>query len=180
MSIDHRQANRQLIVRRLSARSIRGVVEYGNFVVPCALGRSGTRALKTEGDGATPRGVFALGTVFFNPRAGRRFAGRLPTRPLSPKDGWCDAVEDGNYNRPVKLPYRARAERMWRDDGLYDVVVVVDYNMRPRVRGRGSAIFIHVARDGFLPTEGCVALKRDALRRLAPHFSSRTRLVTRV
>lgn len=85
---------------------------------------------------------------------------------LVPGMGWCDAPSDPNYNRQVRYPYRASAEALWRDDGLYDLVAVLDYNVRPRVRGRGSAIFMHVARPGYLPTEGCIALRKDHLRRL--------------
>ena len=87
-------------------------------------------------------------------------------RAIRPRDGWCDAPADRNYNRPVRHPYPASAERLWRADGLYDVVVVLGYNDRPRVRGRGSAIFMHVARPGYAPTEGCIALARPHLLRV--------------
>lgn len=87
----------------------------------------------------------------------------LPVRAMGRRDGWCDAPSDRNYNRPVRLPYRASAEEMWRSDGLYDIVVVLDHNTRPRIRNAGSAIFMHVARPGFEPTAGCVALNRAAL-----------------
>jgi L,D-peptidoglycan transpeptidase YkuD (ErfK/YbiS/YcfS/YnhG family) len=90
-------------------------------------------------------------------------------RRLHPLDGWCDAAGDGNYNRCVRHPYSASAEALWRSDGLYDVIVVLGYNRRPRIKGRGSAIFMHVARPGFQPTEGCIALRRaDLVRLLAP------------
>jgi L,D-peptidoglycan transpeptidase YkuD (ErfK/YbiS/YcfS/YnhG family) len=78
-------------------------------------------------------------------------------------DGWCDAPGDRNYNRPVRHPYPASAERLWREDELYDVLVVLGHNQRPRLRGGGSAIFMHVARPGYLPTEGCIALERGHL-----------------
>jgi L,D-peptidoglycan transpeptidase YkuD (ErfK/YbiS/YcfS/YnhG family) len=87
----------------------------------------------------------------------------LPVAVISPADGWCDAIADRNYNRRVRHPYPASAEALWRSDGLYDVVVVLDCNRRPRIRGRGSAIFMHVARPGFEPTEGCIALRRADL-----------------
>ena len=90
----------------------------------------------------------------------------LPARPVRPDQGWCDAAGDRNYNRPVRHPYPASAERLWRHDALYDLVVVLGYNDRPRVHGRGSAIFLHVAQPGYAPTEGCVALRRDHLVRL--------------
>jgi L,D-peptidoglycan transpeptidase YkuD (ErfK/YbiS/YcfS/YnhG family) len=90
----------------------------------------------------------------------------LPVRAIGRSDGWCDAPGDRNYNRPVRQPYPASAEPLWRGDELYDLVVVLDYNLRPRVRGRGSAIFMHVARPGYRPTEGCIALRRDHLQLL--------------
>src|SRR5262249_38999734 len=96
----------------------------------------------------------------------RRPATGLPVRQIRPDDGWCDAPKDGNYNRPVRHPYPASAERLWRTDGLYDVVVVLDHNQRPRVRGGGSAIFMHIAHPRYTPTEGCIALKREHLLRL--------------
>jgi L,D-peptidoglycan transpeptidase YkuD (ErfK/YbiS/YcfS/YnhG family) len=96
----------------------------------------------------------------------------LPLRPIHVDDGWCDAPDDRNYNRRVRLPYPASAENLWRSDNLYDVVVVLDYNLRPRTRGRGSAIFMHLARADYAPTAGCIALRRShlllMLSRLAP------------
>lgn len=97
-------------------------------------------------------------------------------RPLRPQDGWCDAVGDRNYNRPVRHPYPASAERLWREDGLYDVIVVLDHNARPRVQGAGSAIFMHLARPQYTPTEGCIALARRDMLRLLPRLGRRSRL----
>ena len=119
---------------------------------------------KREGDGATPRGRFVIRHAYYRPDTAGRIGSALRLVPLHPAMGWCDAPGDRNYNRPVRLPYPASAERLWRDDGLYDVVIVLGHNDRPRVRGHGSAIFMHVARPGFLPTEGCIALKREHLR----------------
>lgn len=153
----------QLIVRRLSSRDRAGLLECGPIRLPCALGRGGTRVLKREGDGATPWGRFGLKTVYFNSLAVRRPVTALAVQPIGVDDGWCDASSDRNYNRPVRHPYPASAERLWRGDGLYDLVVVLDYNIRPRARHRGSAIFMHVARPGFEPTEGCIALRRRDL-----------------
>lgn len=169
---------RNFIVRRLSGSATRGVLEFGPFRVQCALGSGGIRALKREGDGATPRGALALKTVIYNPSRGRRPVTALPVNQIRIGDGWCDDACDRNYNRAVRHPYPASAEHLWREDGLYDVVVVLDYNMLPRVRGRGSAIFMHVARPEFRPTEGCIALKRDDLTRLLRWANRRTRVVT--
>ena len=119
--------HRQLFVRALSARATRGWLCLGGLTVPCALGRSGRTALKREGDGATPTGIFHLKRVFFRGDRAPRPRTALPTGVLKPCDGWCDAAGDRNYNRPVRHPYPASAEAMWRQDGLYDVVVVLDY-----------------------------------------------------
>jgi len=155
-----------VMLRVQSRAATRGVLQWGAISLPCALGRGGIRAAKREGDGGTPRGRWRLRLVFYRADRGRRPHTMLPVKSLAPHDGWCDAAADRNYNRPVRHPYPASAEAMWRSDGLYDIVVVLDYNERPRVRGKGSAIFIHVARPGFLPTEGCVALRARDLRKL--------------
>jgi L,D-peptidoglycan transpeptidase YkuD (ErfK/YbiS/YcfS/YnhG family) len=104
--------------------------------------------------------------VLYRPDRTPRPPTRLPVRPIRPDDGWCDAPADRNYNRPVRHPYPVSAERLWRDDELYDLVVVLSHNTRPRVRGAGSAVFMHVAGAGFRPTEGCIALRRPHLVRL--------------
>ena len=150
----------------LSAASPRGIVKLGGLTFACALGRSGRKARKREGDGATPIGLWRLVRVLYRADRVRRPATRLPVRRLSPHDGWCDAPADRNYNRPVRHPYPASAEWLWREDGLYDLIVVLSHNARPRVRGGGSAVFMHVARPGYAPTEGCIALRRDHLLRL--------------
>jgi L,D-peptidoglycan transpeptidase YkuD (ErfK/YbiS/YcfS/YnhG family) len=141
-------------------------VSLGGLTFACALGRGGRSARKREGDGATPIGRWRLLCVLYRPDRVRRPVTALPVRRLSPADGWCDAPADRNYNRPVRHPYPASAERLWREDGLYDLIVVLSHNTRPRVRGAGSAVFMHVARPGYPPTEGCIALRRDHLQRL--------------
>jgi L,D-peptidoglycan transpeptidase YkuD (ErfK/YbiS/YcfS/YnhG family) len=131
--------------------------------LPCALGRSGRRTRKREGDGATPTGRWRLLYVLYRPDRIVRPATSVPVKPIRRSDGWCDAPADPNYNRPVRLPYAASAESLWRVDGLYDLVIVLSHNGVPRVRGGGSAIFIHLVRPGYRPTEGCIALSRPHL-----------------
>lgn len=155
----------ELRVLTLSPAARRGVLCAGWLKVPCAIGRGGIRALKREGDGASPRGTWAFRSGYYRADRIRRPETRLLTRPIKPEDGWCDAPGDGNYNRPVRHPYRASAEYLWRADGLYDLVLVLGYNDIPRTKGKGSAIFMHIARPDFAPTEGCVALSlRDLLK----------------
>jgi len=131
-----------------------------------ALGRGGVRAHKEEGDGATPAGILPLRRVLY--RADRLAVPRVPgtgvpREPIAPDDGWCDDAGHPDYNRAVRLPHPARHEALWRNDGLYDVVGALGWNDAPVVRGRGSAIFLHVATPDFRPTEGCVALQLQDL-----------------
>ncbi len=160
------QPGPQLAVRGLSAGAQRGILTCDGLRYPCALGRSGRRAEKREGDGATPIGRYELREVFYRRDRLMRPRTLLPIRALDPSDGWCDDRHDRNYNRRVRHPYPASAERLWRADHLYDLVVVIGYNDRPRDKGRGSAIFMHVAGVGLTPTGGCVALRLPHLLRL--------------
>ena len=138
--------------------------------VRCALGKGGVidGDDKREGDGCTPAGLWPIRRVVYRPDRGPRPPTRLPVAALARNDGWCDAPADRNYNRPVKLPYPASAEKMWRADELYDIVLILGYNDAPVRPGRGSAIFLHCARPSFSSTAGCVALaKAEVLKLLA-------------
>lgn len=168
---------RHIVIHTLSRRSATGLLICGNFRFRCALGRAGARAAKHEGDGASPRGTYAVREIYYRGDKLLRPHAALPLRPLRPSDGWCDAVGDRNYNRRVSHPYPASAEKLWRPDGLYDLIVVLGYNDRPRVQGRGSAIFMHVAKPGYPPTEGCVALRRPDLEKLLRVVGPRTRII---
>ena len=130
----------------------------------CALGRSGISAEKREGDGATPLGVLALRRVFYRADRGPRPGAAVPVEPLAPSDGWCDDPADAAYNQPVTLPFAAGHEQLWRPDAVYDIIGVLGWNDAPVRRGLGSAIFLHLARPDFAPTEGCVALALADLR----------------
>jgi L,D-peptidoglycan transpeptidase YkuD (ErfK/YbiS/YcfS/YnhG family) len=149
-----------------ASSAARGVLVAGGMRVPCALGRAGITQDKREGDGATPAGTHGLVGVLYRPDRLRRPVTRLPVAPIRRDDGWCDDPADRRYNRPVRLPYAASHERLWRDDHLYDVLVILNYNLARPVPGRGSAIFLHLAAPGFAPTAGCVAVGVEAIRRL--------------
>ncbi len=135
-----------------------GTLSWPGGRVRCALGKAGIRTDKREGDGATPAGVWPLRRVLYRPDRGAAPRTALPITVITAQDGWCDDPVDPLYNRPVPLPYPARHERLWREDGLYDVLVVLGHNDDPVTPNRGSAIFLHVARPDYGPTEGCVAL----------------------
>ena len=124
----------------------------------CALGRAGVRADKREGDGATPTGAFPLRRALYRADRAARPETGLAVVKIDPLDGWCDAPEDANYNRPVRLPYPASCEKLWRDDRLYDICVVLGHNDAPPEPELGSCIFFHLAHEDYRPTEGCVAV----------------------
>ncbi|MFG1461477.1 L,D-transpeptidase family protein [Xanthobacter sp. DSM 24535] len=164
-------------VRRLPGTPHRGILTLAGLAIPVALGRAGIGFDKREGDGRTPAGRWRIERVLYRPDRRPRPMTLLPAKPIAPTDGWCDDPQDRRYNRPVHLPISVSHERMARDDALYDLVLVLDHNTRPRVKGRGSAVFIHAARPGFLPTEGCVALRPADLRRLAARLKPNARLI---
>lgn len=166
-----------LIVRPLARDRTKGILTCGAITVPCALGRSGVIARKREGDGATPLGVFGLLSVSYRADRGRRPATVLTIQSLAPDMGWCDDPRHPRYNSPVDLPFDASHEKMWRDDRLYDIVVVLDCNMSPPVKGRGSAIFFHIAREDYRPTEGCIAVSPTHMRLILSQVAPGCRMV---
>ncbi|PKQ05029.1 MAG: hypothetical protein CVT72_10740 [Alphaproteobacteria bacterium HGW-Alphaproteobacteria-11] len=153
------------------------IVDGLDFV--CALGRAGLVGDKREGDGGTPLGIFPLRELRYRPDRLPAPATGLPAQPTTPEDGWCDAPQDPAYNRPVRLPYPSSAETMWRDDHLYDLVIVLGHNDDPPRPGAGSAIFFHLAneKNGILqPTEGCIALRLPDMLKVLSRCTPRTRM----
>jgi L,D-peptidoglycan transpeptidase YkuD (ErfK/YbiS/YcfS/YnhG family) len=151
------------VVRRAPGDARRALVALAHGVRPAALGRGGIRALKREGDGGTPLGRFAVRQVLYRADRIARPRTKLPVRAIRADDGWCEDPADRNYNRLVTLAPPSRADRLTRADHLYDLIIVLGYNDRPRIRGKGSAIFVHLARPGYAPTAGCIALSRHDL-----------------
>ncbi len=138
----------------------------GARTLRCALGKGGITLAshKREGDGATPLGRYPLRRVLYRADRVERPVTDLPVREIREDDGWCDAPEDPAYNRPVRRPYAASHEELWREDGLYDLILVLGHNDDPPVPGLGSAIFLHCKRGDYEPTQGCVALDPDDVR----------------
>jgi L,D-peptidoglycan transpeptidase YkuD (ErfK/YbiS/YcfS/YnhG family) len=166
-----------ILVRARPGDRRRGVLLTGPLALPVALGRGGIRANKREGDGGTPRGRFRLRRLWWRADRTQPPPTLLPRRRIRPADGWCEDPYDRRYNQPISLPANHSGDRLWRTDHLYDLIIELDHNSRPRIAGRGSAVFLHVARPGFAPTAGCVALKGDALRRLLERVGPQTRIV---
>jgi L,D-peptidoglycan transpeptidase YkuD (ErfK/YbiS/YcfS/YnhG family) len=141
----------------------KGLLTWPGGSTRAACGMAGVRADKREGDQASPEGAFPLLRAFYRPDRLAVPKTALPLAPLQPNQGWVDDPADPAYNTLVTLPYPASAEALWRDDGLYDLIVVIGYNTAPIVPGKGSAIFLHVARPDFSGTAGCIAIAREAL-----------------
>ncbi len=155
----------------------RGLLRIGALTLHCAMGRSGVITAKREGDGGTPHAVLHPVAVYFRADRWRDRAFALPSRPIAQLDGWCDDVGSHRYNQRIQLPSGLSHENLWRSDRLYDIVIETDWNRRPAIRGRGSAIFIHLVRPNFSPTEGCIALDKKGMRLLLPLLHRRTRLI---
>lgn len=167
----------RVAVRRGAGAPTTGWLTAGPLALPVALGRGGVKANKREGDGATPRGTFHPLRLWWRADKHARPPTLLPARRIGADDAWCEDPADRRYNQPVKLALGSHGDRLRRADALYDFIVELDHNTRPRVKGRGSAVFIHAAKPGFAPTAGCIALEIGALRRLLARLSPRTQIV---
>ncbi|MCX7346815.1 MAG: L,D-transpeptidase family protein [Alphaproteobacteria bacterium] len=163
--------------RGISLRATRGLLQLGGLSVPCSFGRAGRRHLKREGDGATPIGRWQLRRLFYRSDRMLPPVGPAPARPLRDSHGWCERVGDRNYNRLVQLPYPTAHETMKREDQLYDIVVELSHNERPRVQGHGSAVFFHLRRPDGGPTAGCIAVSLADMRRILARCGPKTRIV---
>jgi L,D-peptidoglycan transpeptidase YkuD (ErfK/YbiS/YcfS/YnhG family) len=170
---------RRLSLIRVRARPggrSRGVLLAGNRAIPVVIGRAGIRANKFEGDGATPRGRFRLVRLWWRTDRNKRPPTLLPVRRIEPDLAWCEDTDSRRYNRPFRRLAEEPGDRLWRDDHLYDFIIEIDHNTRPRVSRRGSAVFVHVARPERTPTAGCVALGAAALHRLLAGLGPKTRI----
>ena len=155
-----------ITVARAPGARARGILRYRGKTLPVALGRGGIAANKTEGDGTTPYGCFHPLRVWWRADRMTRPRTSLPVRRIAQGDAWCEDPDDRRYNRPFAMAKDAKGDRLRRDDHLYDLFIEIDHNTRPRVANRGSAVFIHLAREGLKPTAGCIAMPLADLRRL--------------
>lgn len=152
-------------------------LRFGGHLFPCTIGRGGLTDTKREGDGATPRGVHRIVGMLYRPDRMAKPADWA--KPIFPGDLWSDDPRHADYNMMVRAPYPFSHEHLRRSDPLYDLLLITDWNWPHAVAGRGSAIFIHQWRRPGFPTEGCIALRRDHLRAIAPRIRLETRLIVR-
>ena len=173
----HRISLSRIEVRARPGDRRRGWMNAGPLRITVALGRAGIKANKREGDGATPAGRFRPVRLWWRDDRGPRPQTLLPVRRIGRNDAWCEDPENRHYNRPFQRAANQPGDRLRRDDALYDLIVEIDHNTRPRIAGRGSAVFIHVARPAFAPTAGCVALRSRDLQRLLSRLNSKTSIL---
>jgi L,D-peptidoglycan transpeptidase YkuD (ErfK/YbiS/YcfS/YnhG family) len=166
-----------IFVRSRPGQRSQGWLTAGGLRIAVTLGRSGILASKREGDRGTPAGTFRPVRLWWRADRLPRPRTPLPVRPIRPQDAWCEDPADRRYNRPIGMRPGAAGDRLWRTDHLYDLIVEIDHNTRPRVAGRGSAVFLHVARPDRGSTAGCIAMTVPLLRHLLARISSKTRIV---
>ncbi len=164
-------------VRRRAGEPTKGVLLLDGQPIPVALGRGGLIANKFEGDGGTPIGTFKPLRLWWRKDRHVRPRTNLPIRIIGANDGWCEDPTSRHYNRPVRLSPGSTADRLKRDDHLYDFIIEIDHNARPRIAKRGSAVFLHLARPAFAPTAGCIAMTRASMLQLLARLGPRTRIV---
>ena len=140
----------------------------------CSIGCNGLSKNKIEGDGCTPVGNFKINKILYRPDKINNYKFNLDSEIIEKKDGWCDDVNSDLYNQKIVFPFKMSAENLYRDDDLYDIVCIIDYNLKPIIKGRGSAIFLHVASDNYSPTQGCIAVKKDELIKIAVNLEKKS------
>lgn len=164
-------------IRAAAGDPRRGWLAAGGRTIPVALGRGGIIANKREGDGGTPRGTFRPRRLWWRADRHPRPKTFLPIRAIRPEDAWCEDPGSRHYNRPIGLGRNHRGDRLKRDDHLYDFIVEIDHNTSPRIAGHGSAVFIHLARESFAPTAGCVSMTKSAMLHLLRRLGPQTKIV---
>jgi L,D-peptidoglycan transpeptidase YkuD (ErfK/YbiS/YcfS/YnhG family) len=164
-------------IRTAAGDNSRGWLTAGGQIIPVALGRGGIKANKREGDGGTPRGMFRPLRLWWRADRHPRPPTFLPVRAIKPEDAWCEDPASRHYNQPVLLPQDRGGDRLKRDDQLYDFIVEIDHNSAPRIMGRGSAVFLHLARDNFGPTAGCVSMTKSAMLHLLARLGPETKIM---
>ena len=147
---------------------------YNKYKVKCALGKRGIGNKKKEGDLITPKGCFKINEILYRPDKVKNLITKLRKKMINKKMGWCDDPKSKKYNQLIKLPFKFNFEKLYRNDDIYDIVFVLSFNTNPIIKNKGSAIFIHIAKRNYSPTKGCVAIKKDDIKKLAREINRKT------
>ena len=150
---------------------------YNNYKVKCAIGRRGIGKKQKEGDQITPKGIFRVKKILYRKDKVRRLPSRIKKISIEKNMGWCDDPLSKDYNKLIKYPFSYKSENLYKKNNIYDIILVLNFNMQPIKKNKGSAIFIHIAKNSFEPTEGCVAIKRVELKKLVNFITSKTKII---
>ena len=154
-----------------------GVLKYKNLKFGCSLGKAGVGNKKGEGDNITPKGNYKIVTIYYRKDRVKKITSKIKLIQIKKDMGWCDDPRSESYNQLIKLPTNFSCEKLFRKENIYDLIIVLDYNMKPTIKNKGSAIFIHVARKKFSKTAGCIALKKSHLRKLIKEINKKTKII---
>ena len=147
---------------------------YNNYKVKCALGKRGIGNKKKEGDLITPKGSFKINGILYRPDKVKNLITKLRKKMINKKMGWCDDPKSKKYNQLIKLPFKFNFEKLYRNDDIYDIIFILSFNTNPIIKNKGSAIFIHIAKKDYSPTKGCVAIKKNDIKKLAREINRKT------
>ena len=153
-----------------------GYLNYKNFKFRCALGKNGIRKKIKEGDGITPKGIYKIKIVYYRQDKIKKISTSINSKKIEKNMGWCDDPKSDNYNQLINLPNKYNSEKLYRNDNIYDLIVVLDYNMNPIIKNKGSAIFIHIAKKNYTPTQGCIALSKIDLLKILNKINKKTKI----
>ena len=150
---------------------------YNNYKVKCAIGKRGIGKKQKEGDQITPKGIFRVKKILYRKDKVRRLPSKIKKIPIEKSMGWCDDPLSKDYNKLIKYPFSYKSENLYKTNNIYDIILVLNFNMQPIKKNKGSAIFIHIAKNNFEPTEGCVAIKKVELKKLVNFITSKTKII---
>ena len=149
---------------------------YKNYKLKCSIGKSGITSFKKEGDFATPKGTFKLGTLYYRKDNNKPLKCKIKKRIIKKKMGWCNDSRSKKYNQEITFPFKYRAENLYRKDQIYDLFINIKYNFSPVIKKKGSAIFLHIANIKYKPTRGCVAISKKDFLKILPLISKNTKI----
>ena len=150
---------------------------FKNYKLKCAIGKSGITKHKKEGDLATPSGTFKIGLLYYRADRIKNFKCKIEKKIIKKNMGWCNDIKSKKYNKEISFPFNFTAEKLHRKDNIYDIFVNIKYNTQPAVKGRGSAIFLHLAKKKYQPTEGCVAISKKNFFKILPYIRKNTKIL---
>ena len=161
----------------MNIRLKRGYLYYLNFKIKCTIGKNGVTKNKHEGDLKTPKGIFKLKKVFYRRDRIKFFKSPIKKYYIKKNIGWCDDPSSKYYNKEIKFPFKHSAEKLWRKDNIYDLIIVLNYNLNPIIKNKGSAIFLHICKKNYAPTKGCVAINKKDIMNLLINIKKNTKIV---